>query len=297
MKKRIIITTVFILALLIGIFSVIPINKNYDNKPWMSNLPDDKLISEMSIPGTHDSGATHSIFDVSGKCQELSIESQLKIGVRFFDIRLQLDNNSLKVVHSFVDQKLLFSKVMYEINSYIKENKSEFIIISIKEEAESKNSIISFYNKLIDDLKKYDCVVLDNKLPKSLGEARGNIYILNRFSSSTEGIPAYDGWRDSTTFQIGNLYIQDNYCIDNIEVKKEDIINTIKYSNQKNGDTILNYTSCYLDYGFPPTYAVTSAKEINKWLTHYLSNSEEVLGIFIVYFITEEISQLIYMRN
>ena len=90
---------------------MVPINKNYKVDPWLSKVNDSKLITEMSIPGTHDSGATHSFFDVAGKCQDLSIKTQLKIGVRFFDIRLQQVNNKLNVVHSFVDQKTKFENV------------------------------------------------------------------------------------------------------------------------------------------------------------------------------------------
>ena len=90
---------------------MVPIAKTNKAKPWMKNLSDNTLISEMIIPGTHDSGAMHSLFDVSGKCQDMKISDQLKIGVRFLDIRLQLLNNELVVVHSFVDQNLKFSKV------------------------------------------------------------------------------------------------------------------------------------------------------------------------------------------
>ena len=99
--KKVFALLVVTLSLIITIFAMVPINKNYKVDPWMSKVNDSKLITEMSIPGTHDSGATHSFFDVAGKCQDLSIKSQLKIGVRFFDIRLQQVNNKLNVVHIF----------------------------------------------------------------------------------------------------------------------------------------------------------------------------------------------------
>ena len=51
-------------------------------------------------------------------------------------------------------------------------------------------------------------------------------------------------------------------CI-NIDIKKQDILSTIKYSKENNDKLVLNFTSCYLDYGFPPTYAGTSARLIN----------------------------------
>ena len=299
MKKKIIVfLVIFMLVLAIGIFSVIPINKKYQNSPWMKDVADSKLITEMSIPGTHDSGATHSIFDVSGKCQELSIENQLKIGVRFFDIRLQIVNDKLNVVHSFVDQDLSFIDVLEDFNSYIENNQSEFLIISIKEDYDSKNSNVEFKSKVKENLENYNNIVFDTSLPKTLGEARGKIFILNRYCSEDIGIPAYYNWKDSTSFELGDLYVQDNYCINDINIKKEDIVNTIKYSNESNDKLVLCFTSCYLDYGFPPTYAVTPATTLNKWFISYVNeNKDSELGIVIVDFITEEIAKLIYMRN
>ncbi len=296
-KDNIIKILIIFIVLLISIFALIPFNGIYKNNIWMKDVDDNKLIVEMSIPGTHDSGATHSIFDVSGKCQDLTIKEQLKIGVRFFDIRLQLVNNELNVVHSFVDQKLKFKKVIKDISSFIEENPSEFIIISLKEDADSKNSTIDFDEKLINELKKYSNICFDNVLPNTLNEARGKIYILNRFSSDDIGIPAYFGWMDSTSFNLDSLYVQDNYCINDINVKKEDIINAIKYTNDNN-ILSLNFTSCYFDYGFPPTYAVPPAIDINAWFIEYLeSNNDSHLGIMVMDFITKDICDEIIKRN
>ena len=91
-------------VLIISLFSMIPLNlySKKDVMPWMSYIHDDTKISDISIPGTHDSGATHSIFDVAGKCQDLSIKQQLRVGVRFFDLRLQLVNDEFKIVHSCI---------------------------------------------------------------------------------------------------------------------------------------------------------------------------------------------------
>ena len=57
-------------------------------KNWMSHIPNDKLISEISIPGTHDSAARFE--DGIGsfiRCQDLTLTEQLNRGIRFFDIR------------------------------------------------------------------------------------------------------------------------------------------------------------------------------------------------------------------
>ena len=180
-NKKITITSLIILAsiLIISLFAFIPFQRSEKhNVPWMKQVDDNIKIVDMSIPGTHDSGATHSLFDVAGKCQDLSIKSQLNIGVRFFDIRLQLVHNDLNIVHSFVDQKLKFDSVLDDFSSYIKENNSEFLIISLKEDADVKNSTVSFEEKLIETLNQHnDVICFDNTLPETLKDARGKIFI------------------------------------------------------------------------------------------------------------------------
>lgn len=297
-KKHKIIGIITLLAsIIVSIFAMIPISNIKESSIWMSKVDDNKKIVELSIPGTHDSGATHSIFDVAGKCQDLSIKQQLKIGVRFFDIRLQQVNDSLNVVHSFVDQNLSFEKVLKDMDGFIKENNSEFLIVSIKEDADSKNSNKSFDKLVLEYLNRYDkTICLDNNLPETIKEARGKIYILSRFSSEI-GIQAYMGWQDSTTFTIDNLYVQDNYCIDDINIKKEDILNTLNYSKTNQDKLVLNFTSCYLDYGFPPTYAVPPAKDINPWLIKTINENDDSVGIIVADFISKEMALAIYKRN
>ena len=299
-KKQLIIgTSIIATSIVISLFALIPINKKESNTPsvWMKDVDDNKIINEMSIPGTHDSGALHSIFDVAGKCQDVDINTQLNIGVRFFDLRLQLVEDDLKIVHSFVDQNLTFTSVMDDISSFVRKHESEFIIISLKKEASDKNSSQGFKDALLEKLKSYEDVLsYDNALPITIKEARGKIYIVDRYDLSI-GINAYNGWLDSTTFTIDDLYVQDNYCINDINIKKEDILSTIKYSNENNDKLVLNFTSCYLDYGFPPTYAGTSALIINPWLKTKIQNTNDRLGIIVADFIDKELAESIYKRN
>ena len=108
-KKHKIIGIITLLAsIIISIFAMVPISNIKESSIWMSKVDDNKKIVELSIPGTHDSGATHSIFDVAGKCQDLSIKQQLKIGVRFFDIRL--DNVSLFLNGYMISNSLSLEK-------------------------------------------------------------------------------------------------------------------------------------------------------------------------------------------
>ncbi len=283
----------------IALFALAPLESPTTHKGvrWMSQLEDDRAINELSIPGTHDSGALYSIADVAGKCQSLSIEDQLYIGVRFLDIRLKLVEDDFRIVHSFVDQRTDFDDTLEDIVEFIEENPTEFLFISIKEDADAKRPEGSFSALLEEELSEYDIISKDRTLPKTVGEARGKIYIISRYADSTMGIPAYDGWADSTSFTLGELYVQDNYKIDNVDTKISDIERTMAVADTCRHGLTLNFTSCYLTSGFPPTYAATPAKDINPWLLERLSKEQRPQGVIVCDFITSEISKAIWEVN
>ena len=170
--------------------------------------------------------------------------------------------------------------------------------MSIKEDAESKDSSKSFKDVLVSLLAKYnDYICYDNKLPETVKEARGKVYILSRYELDF-GISAYQGWKDSATFELNDLYVQDNYCINDIDEKKKDIKATLEYSKNNNDKLVLNFTSCYIDGAFPPSYAGSAAKEINPWFIDYISENEnDRLGIIVADFMTGELATSIYRRN
>ena len=293
-KKIKIILIIFPIVATLLAFLPTPTLKDELGTNWMSKINDNTKITDLSIPGSHDSGALHSIADVSGKCQDLNIQSQLNIGVRFFDIRLKLKNNQLDIVHSFVDQNLKFIDILKDMINFIKENNSEFLIISIKKESDTINSKYSFEEAVFNLLSNDNMIQFDNKLPETIKEARGKIYIISRFETNI-GIPAYNNWLDSTSFELNDLYIQDNYCINDLETKKQDISNTLELSNQNNY-LYLNYTSCYLENAFPPTYAGSSALTINPWLIKSLDKIKGH-GILTSDFVTKELTHKIIERN
>ncbi len=299
MKKYLIKSFIALFLVLASVFAFSPINGINTNKPdlWMARLNDGVKVTQLSIPGTHDSGATHSIFDVAGKCQDISIKEQLAIGVRFLDLRLQMNNNEFDIVHSFVKQNLTFKGVLKDITNFIKQNPSEFLIISIKKEEESVNSTFDFEELLLQDFKPYsDLICLDGALPNTLGEARGKIYILSRYNS-TVGIPAYSGWKDDDSCTIGNIYVQDNYSVPNFADKKQSITTAFEFASNNADFLTLNFTSCYLDSGFPPTYAGEIAKAVNPWLLESLKQGKGNVGIIVADFITGDLAKAIYGRN
>jgi len=99
----------------------------------MSALPDSMLISELSIPGTHDSGCedNHSAADAGfAECQDADIIDQLRAGVRFLDLRVDATNDRWEIYHAgyqFRD----FKTVLDEIDSFLAENERETVLCRI----------------------------------------------------------------------------------------------------------------------------------------------------------------------
>ena len=103
-RKKLLHIIVLVAFVGLAVFSVIPMQRAQSARAdWMASLDDATAINALTIPGTHDSGALHSIADAVGKCQTLNIAEQMEMGVRFLDIRLQITDNKLRIVHSIVD--------------------------------------------------------------------------------------------------------------------------------------------------------------------------------------------------
>ena len=251
---------------------------------WMSQLDDNVSIRNINMPGSHDTMALYSIADLAGQCQSLSLHDQLNLGVRFLDIRLKEDHDKLKAVHGFIDQKVSFETITKTIEEFIEKNPSEFIIMSVKEEADPSNSEISFENSLKAYLNK-DIYLKDTELPNKLGDVRGKVMLLSRYENSTIGVPAYDGWKDSASFTLPNdIYVQDTYQITSAEQKQDEIV---KCFNEAGHALKINFLSAYRTDTFPPSYAVSAAEDINPWINEEISKYND-RNIVLYDFVTEE---------
>ncbi|MBP5216745.1 MAG: phosphatidylinositol-specific phospholipase C [Bacilli bacterium] len=323
MRKSTWIASLSFFALLVGasVFSFFrffkePMPESGGN--WMTNLSDDKQISLLSIPGSHDSGARHSIIDVAGICQDLTIEEQLNAGVRFFDIRLRANKNDLMVCHGYIDQGITFSNVRDSFRNFLKEHPGEGLFVSVKEEQDPADSTKSFDELLRWQIDDDSYWYLDNAIPDTLGEIRGKAVLISRYFDSTIGIPAASGWRDppeaekNNTFGLpvgdGVLEIQDHYKLKTIDDKKAEFQALLDRANSYTAaelaaDTLankqklfVNFASGYLDGKIPPTYSLSVAPEMNKYVAESVKNVSNT-GIVLLDFVTAELCQKIYEVN
>ncbi|KAK0718159.1 PLC-like phosphodiesterase [Lasiosphaeria miniovina] len=95
----------------------------YSMASWMAALPDTTLLSNVTIPGTHDSCARSYVPFV--RTQYLSIGQQLALGIRFIDLRLRRhDDGSLFCYHGGIPlgfpRGLSFVAVMDQVWAFLR---------------------------------------------------------------------------------------------------------------------------------------------------------------------------------
>lgn len=150
-------------------------------------LPCDIYLSEINIPGTHDSCTAFCTMSNMCRCQNMTVKEQLDAGVRLFDIRLYKKGQDFYLCHSLADCftgedkkiKLDFDAVLSDFRAFLKENPEETLIVSIKQDRGimSRWFFPSFYGKYIkvNEAEWY----LQNENPV-LGECRGKMVLMRR---------------------------------------------------------------------------------------------------------------------
>ncbi|WP_293743705.1 phosphatidylinositol-specific phospholipase C [uncultured Pedobacter sp.] len=269
---------------------------------WMSLLADQNSIALISIPGTHDSGATIEPVSGTAKCQNLSITDQLNAGVRYLDIRCRHIDNAFAIHHGAIYQNLNFNDVLNACINFLNSHPTEAIIMSVKEEHTPSNNSRSFEQTFDSYVQqnpgKWD---LGNNIP-TLGSIRGKIRLLRRFSgSSPKGIDA-TVWADNTTFEINNaanLKVQDFYNVNDVNTKwtkVETVLNEAK--NDAANRLYLNYASGYKAGIFSIPSITTVSNFINpKITTFFANNTHGKFGIVALDFIDSGRSQSIVNTN
>jgi 1-phosphatidylinositol phosphodiesterase len=194
---------------------------------WMSKVDGTKRLTELTIPGTHDSATYDTIF-MPAQCQTMNFTDQLNSGIRFLDFRLKRgydadDDHVLWFYHGTLGLNLHFGQVINMLVDFLQRHKNETIIMCVKNESDPSNESKQekFYNDFnITISNNYPSFFYrENRIP-TLDEVRGRIVFVKRFAtgtvdSSKDGLNLFDKWpNDSTTpFENNGIkyYVQDNY--------------------------------------------------------------------------------------
>jgi 1-phosphatidylinositol phosphodiesterase len=277
---------------------------------WMKAMPEHLSLSALSIPGTHNSPTCHSALP-SVRCQAVSPAMQLDNGVRFFDIRVQVDDpekagsDALQLVHSVFPISLKGSKpfrgLLDDIYTFLQKNPSETVILCLKREGRGNGTDVQLADRLKDhyvDPKQWHT---ESGIPQ-LGDARGKIVLMRRFGLSdrlkTEfhgkgwGIDATN-WGDNTpNHHGGDVRIQDFYEVtdtENIDKKIQlvcehferagsaSITTAATGNNQKRNTSplFINFLSAS-NFWKPGCWPEKIAEKLNPAITTFLCEKHDV---------------------
>lgn len=124
---------------------------------WIARIPDEALITEINMPGTHDSGTQYMNIAAShplASCQYWSISEQLEHGIRVLDIRVEGNKNvsgwkNMYICHdcwrcvksSSSDPDYLYlGDVVNASTDFLKKHTGETVVIYMSPDAEKEKA-------------------------------------------------------------------------------------------------------------------------------------------------------------
>jgi 1-phosphatidylinositol phosphodiesterase len=271
---------------------------------WMADLADARSLAELSIPGTHDSGALHEPYPGSAQAQRIAIADQLVAGVRYLDLRCRHYQDAFYIYHGPVDQDQTFDEVLATMATFLDEHPGETVIVSVKEEAAPQSNTRSFEATFASYVAQApDRWHLGDTLPR-LGDVRGRLVLLRRFAASAAplGIDG-SGWADNTTFSLttaSSLRIEDAYLVTDNAAKWSAIAALLAEARSGGAATLfLGYTSGYQTIDGLPNIPVV-ADDINARLDGLLADPQTRnirLGVLAMDFVTAARAHAIIVTN
>jgi len=164
---------------------------------WMEGLDDNRLVTDLSLPGTHDAataegwsdmaatdlGMGYTMGDMTAKAQDLTIAEQWAVGVRVFDIRPQKFGEELRCMHGIMATTLSVGDYFAKMRDLLAASPSEFAIVTTKIETTPGEPEIAewapLFTSIIHSDSLRDCFVEFTPTLK-VGEVRGKILLLTR---------------------------------------------------------------------------------------------------------------------
>ena len=285
---------------------------------WMSILRDDASLADISMPGTHDTAATYVAFGVKARTQHKTIPEQLNCGARFFDIRLANDKGNLKLVHNFINcrkgsgftaPKLYFEDAIGYCIDFLQKNTQECIVMFIKRDSGDSEGFDELVRAGIE--KNAAFWYTENRIP-TLGEVRGKIVLMNRFSSFDTALDDSTGGVNLTNFpgqgekegsfavvsldafggdMISTYTVQDRYNYPKKDKWEKAVVPTLEI-DKVSGELLINFLSTAS--GISPE---VNARYINANIIGHSLDKNRCYGAVLFDFIDEALAEKIYSCN
>lgn len=205
------------------------------NPQWMSSLSDSLNLSQLSLPGTHDTMAFYG-GDIA-QAQSMPLATQLNSGVRVLDIRCRHYYNGFAIHHGPIYQYANFDDVLYAVSQFLHNNPRETVLMRVKEEWNPEGNTREFWQTFQLYAQKYPGLFWDySSANPKLGDVRGKVVLLQNFSAPQQfGI------------DYNSLNAQDDYVLNtnwDLYRKWTEVKNQMATANSGNAGTLyINYLS------------------------------------------------------
>ena len=260
---------------------------------WMSLLPDDRYLSELNIPGTHDSatanveGSWNASYNKVA-CQKYFIEQQLYAGVRALDLRTRWHGDDMVMVHGdFIchtpdhnnrSKNKTFRSVLDTVIRYLKAHPTETVIATLKIDSGDKDkgrlalvNILNEYTERYPD--RFYCWTgtaypdtlagtQGRMTSPTLGQARGKIVLMTRVDMSGAGESSLYSYTGPDLTQWDDSYKDRNHYAQKIESpSKVSVYIQDDYSSPDDNKKRQVFNTVYQLNG---TYTLPGASKIEK---------------------------------
>lgn len=193
-------------AIVLGGFLPIQAQNN-----WMEQLDDNRLVTDLSLPGTHDAataegwtGLAELIGELAAKAQDLTITEQWNVGVRVFDIRPQKDGDVLRCMHGISGTKLLVGDFFAKMRDLLAASPTEFAIVATKIDTTSGEPEVVEWAPLFSSLIQSDSLrqcFVEFSPTMTVGDVRGKILLLSRNKYADKPLGGFiTGWSSDKDF-------------------------------------------------------------------------------------------------
>ncbi len=318
---RIVLLLLALILLAALVMWIIPLTERDDgavvagSADWMARVDGSRALSELVIPGTHDSATKNVQLAFFSKCQAKDIRAQLDAGYRYLDIRLGADGEKLKLMHGFTSCRtgpmpwsdaLYLDSVLEQCYAFLREHPTETILFAVKQEHGDER--VAEFQALLNTYTDRDRAmwILSGEMP-TLDEARGKLVLFRRYADEgsygpESGLPLL--WEDQggtenfalNTVSSDNgaytLWVQDRFEYDAAH-KWTAFLGGMRTAPGTSEECSLNFLSTKgtAAYGHPYHFAKTLNPQL---LGLPLTQSS---GWIIVDFGTAELAEHIYSAN
>lgn len=253
---------------------------------WMADLPDSVRLSEISIPGTHDTlteymnkvGLAFTSFAVAIEAtdtQDMKLDEQLQKGIRFWDIRLTKVFNQFHGHHGIIDLNVKFDTVLKEAVTFLTAHPEETILMRVN--TEESPGVGGVFNKsdvalLTDYFEENDAqrflYVGGDTINATLGDVRGKMVLFS------------DNWEQSGVYRNRDIKAPDFNSAD-----ENDIMSIMR--NHLSDDVDPSTADTFYRMGmtgesFPTKTPRAVALKVNPLAAKYFSNDLGLRTVGIV---------------